>query len=102
LPVTGLRLNRNRRYLLSLAAVTRPASCIGDSMTKISNPVHAVCYPLRLVVLDDGTECPITNLFDAEGDETDDIDEATAAVAKIDDDNWLSIDLTQFDPVVVH
>lgn len=42
--------------------------------------------------------CEITNLFDEEGDETDDLEQAYSAVAKLDDNNWFTIDISEFNP----
>lgn len=43
----------------------------------------------RLALLSDGTTVPITNLFDGDGDETDDPDEAVSFVAG-DGDRWFT------------
>jgi len=64
--------------------------------------VVAVNRALGFVLTDDGDVCPITNMFDAFGDETDDPAEAVAAVAELDADHWLAIDLTQFETVRVN
>ncbi|CAD7023172.1 hypothetical protein REJC140_00117 [Pseudorhizobium endolithicum] len=62
-----------------------------------ANPdVVSVNVALRQAVTDTGKRCEITNLFDEEGDETDDASAAVAAVAKLADDRWLSVDLTAF------
>lgn len=64
-------------------------------------PVHGelmISRKLRLVVLDDGRTCAITNFF-IDGEETDDPFEATTCVAKVDDDNWITVDLTQLKSV---
>jgi hypothetical protein len=64
--------------------------------------IVAVNRAERFALTDSGDICPITNLFDAFGDETDDASDAVAAVARIDADHWFTIDLTQFEPVEVH
>lgn len=64
--------------------------------------IVAVNRAKRLALTDRGEVCPLTNLFDAYGDETDDPIEAIAAVAKLDADHWFSIDLTQYETVSVH
>jgi hypothetical protein len=64
--------------------------------------VVAVNCAQRVALTEGGEVCPITNLFDPFGDETDDFEEATSAVAKLDADHWFSIDLTQFDLVRVN
>jgi hypothetical protein len=64
--------------------------------------VVAVNRGQRFVLTDRGDVCPITNMFDAFGDETDDPAEAVTAVAELDADHWLAIDLTQFETVAVN
>lgn len=60
--------------------------------------VLAVNIERRLVLMDDDSFVPITNLLDAHGDECD-IDDALAAVAGPDGDGqWHSVDLTKFSP----
>lgn len=63
--------------------------------------VLSVSVSRREAVTDTGLRCQITNLFNAAGAETDD-DDAIAAVAKLDDHHWFSIDLTQFETVRVN
>lgn len=58
--------------------------------------IVSVNIALRQAMTDTGKRFEITNLFDAEGDETADADVAVAAVAKLADDCWLSVDLTAF------
>lgn len=36
---------------------------------------------------------PVTNIFDIDGDETDDIEAASRAVVKVADDKWLVFDI---------
>lgn len=43
----------------------------------------------RFALLDDGTIVPVTNLFDADGDETNDPDEAVVFVAG-EGDRWFT------------
>lgn len=45
--------------------------------------VHAVNLKRRIAVLDDGTQLPITYLFDAHGEMVDDADEASTFVCGI-------------------
>lgn len=58
--------------------------------------VVAVNVGRREAVLDDDTVIPITNLLDDEGEETDDPEEAVAAVACEAEDRWHTIDLRDF------
>lgn len=64
--------------------------------------IVAVNRQQRFALTNRGEVCPITNLIDAFGDETDDPFEAVAAVAELDADHWFSIDLTQFESASVH
>lgn len=41
-----------------------------------------------------GEPCPITNLIDATGEETDDIESATTAVAQAPDGKWVVFEFT--------
>lgn len=45
----------------------------------------------------DGMHCPVTNLFDASGDETDDTDEACSAVVRLFDGKWMSVCINERD-----
>lgn len=40
-------------------------------------------------VIINGISCPVTNLIDIDGDDTDDIDKACMAVAKYTDNEWV-------------
>jgi hypothetical protein len=68
----------------------------------MSELIFAVNRSRRVAITHDGHECALTNLFDADGEETDDADIAFAAVCQLPDGLWATIDLTQFDPVSVH
>lgn len=56
----------------------------------------------REFTLDDGTVCPITNLYDWEGDETEDPAAAVSAVGQLPDGRWATIDLREFEPELLH
>jgi hypothetical protein len=43
----------------------------------------------REVTMEDGTTLEITNIFDIDGEETEDLDEAVACVAGNDDFGWV-------------
>lgn len=45
-------------------------------------------------VIVDGTPCPVTNLIDATGEETDEISEVVTAVVKVAEDEWAIFILT--------
>ena len=45
----------------------------------------------RVLIYNDGTVCEITNLLDADGDETDDIDDAAMVVCQMANGQWLTI-----------
>jgi len=51
-----------------------------------------------MAVAEDGRLGEITNLFDAEGEDTDDVALAVVAVVKLADDEWCTVDLTAFQP----
>lgn len=51
--------------------------------------INAVKALSRLALLSDGTTVPITNLLDADGDETDDPNEAVSFVAG-EGDRWFT------------
>lgn len=56
---------------------------------------------LFVAITEDGQELPVTNSFDADGDECD-LEDAVSCVAGPDKDGlWVSIDLTAFDDVVL-
>jgi hypothetical protein len=66
-------------------------------------PVAAVIRKMKCVVLNDGRTAPFTEMYDAEGNETDDAELAVTAVAEHPDgDAWLSLDLIYFDKVTIH
>lgn len=58
--------------------------------------IVAVCLDELIYMADDGTIGEITNLFDADGEETTDARKAVSAVAR-SPNGWWSIDLTQFE-----
>lgn len=45
--------------------------------------------PLTLVLVD-GTQCEITNMFDVDGEDTDDPEAAHSVVAKMPDGKWIA------------
>lgn len=56
---------------------------------------------LGIVLLTDGTELPITDFFDLDGDECAP-ENAVSCVAGSDEYGWLSIDLSDFERKTVH
>ena len=64
--------------------------------------IVAVCRKRSVVLLNDWeTELDML-MLDAEGDETDSGDEAVAAIVDCGDDIFITIDLTAWEPVVLH
>lgn len=51
---------------------------------------------------DDGVIGTITNLFDADGSETDDAMEAVSAVVRVSGHEWFAVVLADYDPVQMH
>lgn len=49
------------------------------------------------VILNDGTIAPIRTMLDRFGDETDDPKEADVVVAEINPDEWITVDLDDFE-----
>lgn len=44
-------------------------------------------------VIINGKPCEVTNLFDIDGDEIEDLEQAVRAVAKFSEDKWIVFDL---------
>lgn len=63
--------------------------------------IAAIDLDYDKVILDDGTELPVTNWFDDDGDECDP-DDAITCIAGTDEDGWLTIDLRQFGEATYH
>ncbi len=55
----------------------------------------------RLALLSDGSTVPVTNLYDADGNETDDPNEAATFVAG-EGDKWFSGAVSDFAEVATH
>ena len=51
---------------------------------------------------DDGSVCPITNLLDADGDQTDDVSEAVVAIVRVAIDEWHVVILSDYETAQVH
>jgi hypothetical protein len=51
----------------------------------------AINLDARKILLDNGAVVPITNMFDEQGHDTDDTDEAMSVVAGDDEQGWYSI-----------
>ena len=70
----------------------------------MSKDIEAACADraTRMVITEDGQTLPITNMFDADGDECDDVDDAVTCVAGPDKDGlWLSIDFSVMEKVTL-
>lgn len=63
--------------------------------------IHAISLPTRTVFLEDGRILPITNLFDAIGEETADPDEAVSFVCG-SGRLWISDRLDSFEAATIH
>ena len=61
--------------------------------------IVAVNVAARIALASDGRECPVTNLLDSDGDETEDTEAAVTAVVHYADDKWFTILLSEYDPV---
>lgn len=53
----------------------------------------------RLYIDDDGTLCTITNMYDADGEETDNADDCITFVAKRSESEWITDDARQYETV---
>lgn len=62
--------------------------------------IVAVNVAARVALVSDDTLCTITNLFDDDGDETEDVDDAMTAVIRYDDNNWFTVNLNAFSKVL--
>lgn len=58
--------------------------------------ITAINLSTRTVLASDDTFCTITNLLDADGDETSDTSEALVAIVKYDEDNWFTVQVANF------
>lgn len=58
--------------------------------------IVAINRGLRFALTRDDRIAPLTNLKDADGDETDDIDEAVTAVARVSAGIWVVIRLDDY------
>jgi len=67
-------------------------------------PIVAVNMVRREVLLQDGRSVPFHDMFDDQGDPTDDIDSAASATVRHPDNQWamLLIDLTQYEVMTLH
>lgn len=61
--------------------------------------VEAVNIGERTALMTDGRMAEIVKLIDGHGEDTEDESRALAAVARLGDDEWLAIDLGQFETV---
>lgn len=58
--------------------------------------ITAINLSTRTALASDDTFCMITNLLDADGDETSDTSEALVAIVKYDEDNWFTVQVANF------
>lgn len=59
--------------------------------------IEAINRADMIAVTDDGRVGTITNMFDADGEETDDIEEAITAVIRLADDEWYTVALDDYE-----
>jgi hypothetical protein len=57
----------------------------------------AVSIKNRVAITDSGCECPITNMFDEDGDETTEDDEAVVIVVKVSVECWVVVNMDEFE-----
>lgn len=68
----------------------------GDDVIEVS----CANRDLRVAITEDGQSLPVTHLFDADGEECDDIEQAVTCVAGPDRDGfWLTIDFREMEKV---
>ena len=70
--------------------------------SKVYMPVAAISKDDRCAVLEDGRICKFDKMYDAEGDETDDIGMAVAAIAPHPDGPWIVLRLHEFEGMTIH
>ena len=58
--------------------------------------ITAINVKDRKALASDDTLCTITQLFDLDGDETEDEETALVAVIRYNDDNWFTVKLSDF------
>lgn len=61
--------------------------------------IVAINRQRRIALCKNMYQCRITDLFDSNGEETDDPDEAIAAVVHLPDDTWTCILFEEFAPI---
>jgi len=64
--------------------------------------IVAVGRAQRIAITNHDEVCQLTTLLDSSGEETNDIECAVIAIGKLDDANWFTIDLREFDTVGTH
>ncbi|SMF65816.1 hypothetical protein SAMN02982989_3409 [Xaviernesmea oryzae] len=64
--------------------------------------IAAVNRSHMMAVTDDGLVCEITNMFDADGEETDDFNSAIVGVVRVGDDEWFTVVFEEYETVRVH
>lgn len=62
----------------------------------------ALYRPTGKIAWDDGSITTVSNAFDEDGDETDDLDHAVAIVAQAPDGWWHSMPISMFERAMVH
>lgn len=74
----------------------------GQEVSKAYTPVAAISKDEQCAVLEDGRICKFDKMYDAEGDETDDVTTAVSAIAPHPDGPWIVLRLHEFEGVTLH
>lgn len=68
----------------------------------MSSDIAAVNRSHMIAITDDGVICEITNMFDCDGEETDDFNSAVVGVVRVGDDEWFTVVFEDYETVRVH
>lgn len=68
----------------------------------MSRDIAAVNGSHMIAVTDDGLVCEITNMFDADGDETDDFSAAVVGIVRVSDDEWFTVVFEEYETARTH
>ncbi|UXS24200.1 hypothetical protein [Agrobacterium tumefaciens] len=64
--------------------------------------IAAVNRTHMIAVTDDGIVCEITNMFDSDGDETDDFNSAVVGIVRVGDDEWFTVVFEDYEEARAH
>ncbi|MBP2508107.1 hypothetical protein J2855_001742 [Agrobacterium tumefaciens] len=68
----------------------------------MSQDIAAVNLSHMIAVTDDGIVCEITNMFDGNGDETDDFNSAVVGIVRVGDDELFTVVFEDYETARVH